>query len=153
MLDDSQHSFSIYVSISLLESPNVTLCILLLGVDSALTIEQGGMTTNESEYCIGAQLTFRCTLAASSYDWVVTGFLDGSVGNGKITIETNETVGEFMLSASGIDDTRMTSLQITVFQGLVGVRTIKCRETGTTIGGVSDTITVLGESIFMIHSL
>ena len=81
-----------------------------------------------------------------SYDWIVTGFLNGTVGNGRITIGTNETVGEFMLSASGINDGRMSSLQVTVFEGLVGERTVTCKETGTTIGGQSVTITILGES-------
>ena len=104
------------------------------------------MATTDREFCIGDQLTFRCTIAVSSYEWIVTGFLDGTVGNGRIIIGTNETVGEFMLSASGVDAARMSTLQVTVFEGLVGERTVTCRETGTTTGGQSDTITVLGES-------
>ena len=41
------------------------------------------MTTTDREFCIGDQLTFRCTLALSAYEWTVTGFLDGSMGNGE----------------------------------------------------------------------
>ena len=40
----------------------------------------------------------------------------------------------------------MSTLQVTVFEGLVGERTVTCREAGTSTGGQSDTITVLGES-------
>ena len=61
------------------------------------------MTTSDREFCIGEQLIFKCTMAVGSYEWTVTGFLDGTVGNGRISIGTTETVGEFMLSASGID--------------------------------------------------
>ena len=110
-------------------------------------MELYGRTTSDRQFCIGDQLTFRCTIARGSYDWIVTGFLDGIVGNGRITIGTNETVGEFMLSASGVDDARMSSLQVTVFEGLVGGRTVTCREAGTTTGGQSVTIRVLGESL------
>ena len=104
------------------------------------------MTTTDTEFCIGEQLTFRCTFAASSYEWTVTGFLDGSMGNGGITSGQNVTVEEFVISTSGIDVARTSTLQVTVFQGLVGERTVTCREPGTTTGGQSDTITLLGES-------
>ena len=104
------------------------------------------MTTTDREFCIGDQLTFRCTIAASSYEWRVTGFLGGSMGNGGITSGLNVTVGEFMLSASGIDSARMSTLQVTVFEGLIGERTVTCRVPGISTGGQSDTITVLGES-------
>ena len=50
-----------------------------------------------------------------------------------------------MLSASGVDAARMSTLQVTVFEGIVGERTVTCRESTTTTGGQSDTITVLGE--------
>ena len=104
------------------------------------------MTTTDTEFCIGEQLTFRCTFAASSYEWTVTGFLDGSMGNGGIRSGENMTVEEFVISTGGANADRMSSLQVTVFQGLVGERTITCREPGTTMGEQSDTITVLGES-------
>ena len=32
-----------------------------------------------------------------------------------------------MLSSSGIDASRMSTLQVTVFEGLVGERTVTCR--------------------------
>ena len=67
----------------------------------------------------------------SSYDWTVTGFLNGTMGIGRITIGTTETVGEFIFSASGFDAERMSTLQVTVFEGLVGERTVTCREAGT----------------------
>ena len=56
------------------------------------------------------------------------------------------TVGEFVISTSGIDSARMSSLQVTVFEGLVGERTVTCSEPGTSTGGQTDTITVLSES-------
>ena len=96
-------------------------------------------------------MTFRCTITSSAYDWTVTGFLNGSVGNGRITAGTSGTVGEFMLSASRVDAARMSSLQVTVFEGLVGGRTVTCREAGTTTGEQSDTITVLGGSFHHIN--
>ena len=51
-----------------------------------------------------------------------------------------------MLSASGFNAARMSTLQVTVFEGLVGERTVTCREGYTSTGAQSDTITVLGES-------
>ena len=104
------------------------------------------MTTIDREFCIGDQLTFRCTIAASAYEWTVTGFLDGSMGNGAISSGQNMTVEEFVISTSGIDAARMSSLQVTVFEEIAGERTVTCREPGTSAGGKSDTITVLGES-------
>ena len=104
------------------------------------------MTTNEREFCIGDQLTFRCTSRESAYSWIVTGFLNGTIGNGRVLTGANEMDGEFMLSASGINNDRMSTLQVTVFEGLVGERTVTCREGGTTDGGQSVNITVLGES-------
>ena len=104
----------------------------------ALTVERGGVTIAVKEFCIGERLTFRCTSAESAYAWIVTGFLDGTNGNGLLTTTetgTSETVGEFMLSASGVDAARMSSLEVTVFEGLVGERTVTCREGGTTAGG------------------
>ena len=116
------------------------------GVHSALTVERGGVTINDREFCIGEQLTFRCTSRESAYSWIVTGFLDGNVGNGRVLTGANETDGEFMLSASGLNNDRMSTLQVTVFEGLVGERTVTCRESGTTNNGQSAAITVLCES-------
>ena len=108
------------------------------------------MTTNNTEFCIGEWLTFRCPLREGSYDWIITDFLDGTVGNGRVSTGNNMTVGEFMLSASGVQtldtDTRTSSLQVTVFEGLVGERTVTCGETGSVSSTQSATITVLGES-------
>ena len=129
------------------------LVTIVVGV-SALTVERGGVTTTVRKFCIGEQLIFRCTSAEPAYAWIVIGFLDGSASNGLIvTTEagTNETVGEFMLSASGINDGRMSSLQVTVFEGLVGERTVTCREGGTTAGGESVRITVLGELFHLLR--
>ena len=123
---------------------------LILGVDSALTVERAGVSTNDTEFCIGEWLTFRCSLREGSYDWIITDFLNGTVGNGRISTGNNIAVGEFMLSASGVQtldaDTRTTSLQVTVFEGLVGERTVTCRETGSISNTQSATITVLSES-------
>ena len=57
-----------------------------------------------------------------------------------------------MLSASGVDAARMSTLQVTVFEGLVGERNITCRDPGIATGGQSDTITVLGES-FLVKNM
>jgi len=89
-------------------------------------------------------LTFRCSLAESAYDWIVPSFLNGTLDNGRISVGKTESVGEFMLSASGDGANRMSTLQITVFEELAGERTFTCREAGTSIGGQSVTITVLG---------
>ena len=84
------------------------------------------------------------------YDWIVTGFLDGTVGNGRISIGNNETVGEFILSASGAltmyTDGRTSSLQVTSFEELVGEITLTFRETVSISNTQSVTITVLGKS-------
>ena len=106
------------------------------------------MTTFDREFCIGEQLTFRCTLAESSYDWIITGFLNGTSGNGRVTNGNNEVDGEFMLSASGVNDGRMSTLQVTVFEGLIGERIVTCREASTTIGGQSDNITIIGKPFY-----
>jgi len=108
-------------------------------------VEQDGIATTDREFCIGAQLTFRCTLSEGSYDWIIPSFLNGREGNGKVVIGNTESVGEFVLSASGIDDTRMSTLQVTVFELLVGERTVKCRETGARSNTQVATITVLGK--------
>ena len=76
----------------------------------------------------------------------MTGFLNGTIGNGRVLTGANEMDGEFMLSASGINNDRMSTLQVTVFEGLVGERTVTCREGGTVTDGQSVTITVLRES-------
>ena len=123
---------------------------LILGVNSALTVECAGVTTNNAEFCIGERLTFRCPLREGSNDWIITGFLNGTVGNGRISNGNNMAVGEFMLAASGAEtmdtDIRTSTVQVTVFEGLVGERTVTCRETASIINTQSVTITVLGES-------
>ena len=53
-----------------------------------------------------------------------------------------------MLSASGVNASTMSTLQVTVFEELVGDRTVSCRETGTKRNGRSATITILGESFY-----
>ena len=53
-----------------------------------------------------------------------------------------------MLSASGVNAARMSSLQVTVFEGLVGDKTITCRDAGTTMGGQSVNISILSESFY-----
>ena len=121
------------------------------GTDSALVVEKSGRATSGRELCIGANLTFRCSISVSSYAWTVTGFLDGYVGNGRITLGETLTVGEFTLSASGAvtanNDTRRSSLQVTTFEGLVGERTVTCIEPGNPFNSQTATITVLGEFI------
>ena len=56
----------------------------------------------------------------------------------KSNIGRNGTVAEFMISASRLNNNRMSTLQ--VFEGLVGERTITGTEVGTT-GGQSETST------------
>ena len=111
------------------------------------------MTTRNRKFCIGEQLTFRSVLAESAYEWIFIGFLNGTAGNGLITTTaggTSETIEEFMLFASGTvamgTDMRMSSLQVTVFEGLVGERNVTCREAFTTTNTQSVSITVFGES-------
>ena len=123
---------------------------LILGVDSALTVERAGVTTNNTEFCIGERLTFRCPLREGSYEWIFTDFLNGTVGYGRVTNGNSMAVGEFMVAASGAEtmdaDTRMSTLQVTVFEGLVGERTVTCGESASISNTQSATITVLGES-------
>ena len=105
-----------------------------------------GLPTTDREFCIGEELIFRCTLTERSYDWIVTSYLDRTSGNGRIEVGANETIGEFLLSASGTDFTRMSTAQITTFEGLVGQRNITCHETGNIYSVQTAMITVLGES-------
>ena len=84
------------------------------------------MKTSETQFCTGEELVFTCTLAESAYDWVALPFLNGTV-NGRVTLDTTETVGNITLSASGVDSGRRSSLQVTAFPGLNGVN-ILCRE-------------------------
>jgi len=135
----------IYLFKSYLISIIYCLICVCIGAVCNLIIEHGGEVIREREFCIGAELTFTCSLAESAYDWIIPSFLNGTLENGRISVGSSETVGEFMLSASGDGATRMSTLQVTLFEGFVGNRDITCRETGTTIGGQSATITVLGE--------
>jgi len=109
-----------------------------------LIVERGGEVTNKRIFCIGVHLTFRCTITRSTFEWIVPPFLNGAIGKGRLSVGNSETVGQFMLSASGVDATRMSTLQVTLFEGLVGERTITCREPATTTDAQSTTITVLG---------
>ena len=108
------------------------------------------MTTNNTEFCIGEWLTFRCPLREGSYDWIITDFLNGTVGNGRISNGNNMAVGGFMLAASGVEsldaDTRTSTVLVAAFEGLVGERTVTCGESASISNTQSVTITVLGES-------
>ena len=114
-----------------------------IGVYSALIVEHDGRTTTDTQFCIGEQLTFRCTISIGSYDWIVPPFLNGTTGFGRIPVGESRTDGQFTLSSSGSGNARMSSLQVTVFEGLVGMFT--CAETGN-VGNMQEAIiTVLGE--------
>ena len=102
------------------------------------------MTANR-ELCIGEQLIFRCRITVGSYDWIVLPFLDGTNGNGRILVGESRTDGHITLSASGVGAARMSTLQVTLFEGLVGERNISCAETGNRGNSEIVTITVLGE--------
>ena len=105
------------------------------------------MTTNR-EFCIGANLTFKCSIAKGAYDWTVIGFLGRTERNGRVSNGETKTAGEFTLSAVGFatanNDTRRSLLKVTTFQRLVGERTVTCQEIGSTINTQNVTITVLG---------
>jgi len=90
-------------------------------------------------------LTFKCTLAAASYDWTVTSFLDGTPENGRISVGSNKTVGEFSLSANGQYNNRTSTLQFTVFDELCNNTTVTCSEASTTTEGQCTSFRVLGE--------
>ena len=81
-----------------------------------------------------------------SYDWIAPPFLNGTTGLGRIPVGESRTDGQFTLSGSGDGTTRTSSLQVTVFEGLVGYTMFMCTETGNS-GSTSQaaTITVLGE--------
>ena len=106
------------------------------------------MTTIDREFCIGELLIFRYTLTESSYDWIVTSYLEGTGGNGRITIGANEAIGEFLLSASGTDIARMGKAQLTTFEGLVGQRNVTCQETENIHSVQTAMITVSGDLIY-----
>ena len=42
----------------------------------------------------------------------------------------------------------MSTLRVTVFEELMGERTVTCRVSGITTGGLSDNITTLGKSFY-----
>jgi len=99
-----------------------------IGAVCNLTVERDGMVTNERQFCIGFQLTFRCTLAESAYDWIVSPFMNGVLGNVAATGGGQTvTVGRFLLNGSGVDVGRMSTLQVTLFEGLVGNTTVSVR--------------------------
>ena len=120
----------------------------MLGADSALVVENGGIVTTNREFCIGANLTFKCSIAVGAYEWTVIGFLGGTERNGRVTIGETKTAGEFTLSAVGVatanNDTRRSLLKVTTFQRLVGERTVTCQEIGNNFNTQKATITVLG---------
>ncbi len=94
---------------------------------SALEIQSNGVKTSQTQFCIGDELVFTCTLAESGYEWVALPFLDRSLGNGRVLVGTTETVGNITLSGSGYGSGRRSTLNVTSFPGLNGVN-ILCRE-------------------------
>ncbi len=74
-------------------------------------------------------------------------FDDGTNDNGRVALDTAETVGNIALSASGTGSGRRSTLQVTAFPGLNGVN-ILCRESGgdSNVNQNVD-ITVLGKKI------
>ncbi len=104
------------------------IIIIIVG-QSALEIQSNSVKTSETQFCIGDKLVFTCTLTVSAYDWVALPFLNGSTGNGRVLIDSTETVGNITLSASGTGSGRRSTLQVTAFPGLNGVN-ILCREAG-----------------------
>ena len=127
-------------------------CYYVVGVDSVLTVERGGMTIADREFCIGEQLTFRCTIEVGSHDWIVLPFLNGTTGFGRIAVGDSRIDGQFFLSSSGTGDSRMSSLQVTVFKGLIGDTMFTCAETGNRGYSQAATITVLGEFFVLLQS-
>jgi len=110
-----------------------------------LTVEHDGVITSERQFCVGVQLTFTCTILRSTFDWIFPPFLNGTLRNGRVSLGNTETVGEFTLTASGFNDRRKSTLQVTLFKRLVGDTNVTCVETGTTNNRQSATITVLRE--------
>ena len=47
----------------------------------------------------------------------------------------------------------MSSLQVTLYEGLVGERNITCRDPGTTTGGQTVTIALLSESFYRSENM
>ncbi len=113
--------------------------------DASLVIQSNGVTTSQTQFCIGDELVFTCTLIVSAYDWVVVPFLDGSPDNGRIALDTTETFGNFTVSASGIGPTRTSTLQVTAFPGLNRVN-ILCRESGDPGNSQSVNVRVFGKT-------
>ncbi len=88
----------------------------------------------------------------SAYDWVVLPFLNGTVDNGRVLLNTTETIGKFTLSASGIRSGRNSSLKVTAFPGLDGAN-ILCRESGNSDVNQSVDISVIGEIFAVLEVL
>ncbi len=113
---------------------------------TVLEIQSNGVTTSQTQFCTGDELVFTCTLAVSAYDWVALPFLDGTPSNGRVSLGINEIVGNFTLSASGVGSGRRSTLQVTAFPGLNGVK-ILCRESGGDPSYIQNiTISVLGKN-------
>jgi len=123
-----------------------TYVCIYKGAEGKLKVERDGAVTSDTEFCLGDLLTFTCTIPTGGIDWIVLPFLNGTLGKGRVSSGGNMTVGEFMLSASGVGEERTSTLQVTVFPGLAGNTTVTCREGGTTTGRQqSANITVFGE--------
>ncbi len=88
----------------------------------------------------------------SGYDWVVLPFLNGTPGNGRVALDTTDTVGNFTVSASGIGPTRTSTLQVTAFPGLNGVNVL-CRDSGDPGSSQSVNITVFGKTSAVLELL
>ncbi len=113
--------------------------------EALVEIQSNGVTTSGTHFCTKDELVFTCTLLVSGYDWVALPFLDGTPGNGRVSLGTTETVGNFTLSASGTGPTRTSTLQVTAFPGLNGVNVL-CRDSGDPGYSQSVNITVFGKT-------
>ncbi len=60
----------------------------ILACGTPLMIQSNGVTPSQNIFCIGDMLVFTCTLAVSGYDWVVLPFLNGTVHNGRVLLNT-----------------------------------------------------------------
>ena len=111
-----------------------------------------GGITSDREFCIGQQLSFMCSLALSAYEWILPPFLNGTVENGRVVINETGRIGEFTLSAKGTGFERTSSLNVSVFEELVGERVVTCREASAGPSSVNQsvTITVLSNYCYFI---
>ncbi len=141
-----------YIYLYILQFISITFTLLLLLFvliivgQAALEIQSNGVTSSQTQFCTGDELVFTCTFTASLNEWVVLPFLDGTPGNGRIPLDTTETVGNITLSASGTGDGRRSALQVTAFPGLNEVN-ILCREAeGDPNVNQNATIRVIGKN-------